>query len=46
MRLYPPVPLTIRVTTKEDQFGGYTVPKDTILVLSPAALGRRPGDID
>jgi len=42
MRLYPPVPLTIRVTTTDDEFGGFKVPRDTILILSPGALGRRP----
>eukprot|EP00802_Teleaulax_amphioxeia_P011401 Tamp_11433.p1 GENE.Tamp_11433~~Tamp_11433.p1 ORF type:complete len:556 (+),score=77.74 Tamp_11433:79-1668(+) len=42
MRLYPPVPLTIRVTTEDDEFGGYKVPRNTILILSPGALGRSP----
>mmetsp|Transcript_30083 Transcript_30083/g.48492 ORF Transcript_30083/g.48492 Transcript_30083/m.48492 type:complete len:528 (-) Transcript_30083:576-2159(-) len=42
MRLYPPLPVTVRVTTDDDSFGGYDVPRDTVLVLSPSALGRHP----
>eukprot|EP00277_Geminigera_cryophila_P016451 CAMPEP_0179460048 /NCGR_PEP_ID=MMETSP0799-20121207/43217_1 /TAXON_ID=46947 /ORGANISM="Geminigera cryophila, Strain CCMP2564" /LENGTH=543 /DNA_ID=CAMNT_0021262147 /DNA_START=127 /DNA_END=1758 /DNA_ORIENTATION=- len=42
LRLYPPAPIALRITTSDDCFGGYFVPKDTRLVISAAAMGRHP----
>ncbi|KAI8089521.1 cytochrome P450 [Halteromyces radiatus] len=35
LRLIPPVPLTLRIATKDSVMNHYVVPKDTIVALSP-----------
>jgi len=42
LRLYPPAPITNRVTKEEVQLGGYTIPKGTLIFLSAGAMGRLP----
>lgn len=42
MRLYPASPFQGREAIEADTLGGYHVPKDTVVVLSPYATHRRP----
>lgn len=52
LRLYPPVPMMVRETTRPEQFRGRSVPKGAQVVLSPWHLHRhqrlweRPDDFD
>ena len=40
LRLYPPVPMMMRVTTRPETFRGRALPRGTQVVLSPWHLGR------
>jgi len=42
LRLFPPAPITNRVTKEELQLGGYTIPKGTLIFLSAGVMGRLP----
>ena len=42
MRLYPPVPTIIRQTLSEDEIGGYSIPENTGVLVSPFLAHRRP----
>jgi cytochrome P450 len=42
MRLYPPVPVLSRQALEADEIGGYPIPKDSILLLSPYVTHRHP----
>jgi cytochrome P450 len=42
MRLYPPIFLFGRVAIEDAPLGDYTVPKGTVVLVSPYALHRRP----
>ena len=42
LRIYPPVYLYSRVAITDVTIGGYLVPKDTILLVSPFSIQRRP----
>lgn len=44
MRLHPPVYLFGRVATSDVEVGGYSLPKGTIVLVSPWALHRRPSE--
>jgi cytochrome P450 len=37
MRLYPPVPIIPRLAVREFEFGGYTIPANTVVAISPMA---------
>jgi cytochrome P450 len=40
MRLYPPIPSIGRLAKEETTLGGYTVPKDMIIMISPHVIHR------
>jgi len=42
LRLYPPAPITNRVTKEEVQLGGYTIPKGSLIFISAGVMGRLP----
>jgi cytochrome P450 len=42
MRLYPPGFIIDRATTEEVEIGGYLLPKNTAIIISPYAFHRRP----
>lgn len=42
MRLYPPVWIISRKACSTDEMGGYMIPKDTIITLSPYTMHRHP----
>lgn len=42
MRLYPPVWIFVRQSLSEDVLGGYTIPKDSMIVLSQYLTHRHP----
>jgi len=42
MRLYPPVPLVSRRVIEDDEIGGYRIPKDSLVFLSPYITHRDP----
>ncbi len=42
MRLYPPVWLMERHTISQDEINGYTIPKNTTLIISPWVMHRHP----
>jgi cytochrome P450 len=42
LRLYPPTWVTARMTTDNLDFGGYRIPADAILLLSPFVTQRDP----
>lgn len=41
-RLYPTVPMTIRVAQRDSRIGDYFIPKDTTLVMSMWLINRSP----
>lgn len=41
MRLYPPVPVLTRITTKDTQLGGHDVPAGTAIAYSPYLVQRQ-----
>ena len=41
MRLYPPIPILIRETERDLALGGYRVPRDSVLLISPYATQHR-----
>ncbi|MFD5352785.1 cytochrome P450 [Streptomyces sp. NPDC058657] len=43
LRLYPPLPMLTRVTTRETELGGHTVPQGTTVIFSPYTVQHRPG---
>jgi cytochrome P450 len=42
LRLYPPVWLFSRVAREEDEVGGYTIPRGTLVLLVPYVIHRHP----
>ncbi|KAH8423166.1 uncharacterized protein LDX57_000921 [Aspergillus melleus] len=42
IRLYPSVPITPRVASRETSILNYTVPKDTRIMIAPCAINRAP----
>ncbi len=42
MRLYPPVWMTARAPSEDTELGGYYIPKDSLVLASPWAMGRHP----
>lgn len=42
LRLYPPVPVTGRLSRLEDDLDGYRVPKGTFMIASPYVVHRHP----
>ena len=42
MRLYPPAWLIARATRFDEEFGGYTIPKGTMVGVAPYAIHRHP----
>ncbi|VAW80812.1 hypothetical protein MNBD_GAMMA12-2399 [hydrothermal vent metagenome] len=42
MRLYPPVWLMERHTINKDEINGYTIPKNTTIIISPWVMHRHP----
>jgi cytochrome P450 len=42
MRLYPPAWIFERQAIKDDELGGFRVPKDTVVAVSPYTLHRHP----
>jgi cytochrome P450 len=42
LRLYPPTWLTARMPVEDDTLGGYTIPTDAIVLLSPYVTHRHP----
>ncbi|HEX9067410.1 MAG TPA: cytochrome P450 [Ktedonobacterales bacterium] len=42
LRIYPPAYLTGRVTVREVEIEGYTLPVDTVVLVSPYTMHRRP----
>lgn len=40
MRLYPPVPMLARMSVEDDVIGGYEVPADTFVIISPYVTHR------
>lgn len=42
MRLYPPVWLYVRQSLGEDELGGYKIPTDSMIILSPYLTHRHP----
>ncbi|KAJ3381113.1 hypothetical protein HDU92_005580 [Lobulomyces angularis] len=40
LRLVPPAPITSRVTTQDDELGGYMIPKGTPIILAPGVIQR------
>lgn len=42
LRLYPPVYAFSRMSTADVEIGGYLVPKNTVVLISPFTLQRRP----
>lgn len=41
MRLYPPIPILIRETERDIALGGYRIPRDSVLLISPYATQHR-----
>jgi pentalenene oxygenase len=42
LRLYPPLWILTRVTTRDTHLGGQPLPRGTVIVFSPYAAGRNP----
>ena len=42
MRLYPPVWLTTRIALEDVELGGYVVPADSVVMMSPYVVHRHP----
>jgi len=42
LRRYPPLPVIPRVATESFEFGGYTIPKDAMIVISPIHTHHMP----
>ncbi|MFQ5846347.1 MAG: cytochrome P450 [Candidatus Methylomirabilales bacterium] len=42
MRLYPPTWLTARSPIEDDEIGGYHIPADSVVLLSPYVMHRHP----
>jgi cytochrome P450 len=40
LRCVPPVPITVRVASKDDELDGYEIPKGTVIVLVPGVTHR------
>ncbi|MFD3657855.1 cytochrome P450 [Streptomyces sp. NPDC058620] len=42
LRLYPPLPMLTRVTTRDTELGGHPIPQGTTVVFSPYTVQHRP----
>ncbi|PLB45592.1 cytochrome P450 [Aspergillus steynii IBT 23096] len=42
IRMYPSIPVTPRIATRETSILNYTVPKDTRIMIAPCAINRAP----
>jgi cytochrome P450 len=42
LRLYPPLPVIPRVATRDCEFGGFRIPADTMVIVSPIHTHRMP----
>ena len=42
LRLYPPVPITVRMANEDAEVGGYTVKKNTLVVIAVNNIHRHP----
>ena len=42
MRLYPPIWLTSRIAVADDHIGGYAIPANAVIFLSPYVMHRHP----